>query len=370
MISTKRIIDQMLLEAGVVVNGDRPWDIQVHDERFYSRLLADKNLALGEAYMNGWWTCERLDEFFHLVMKKNLEEKVKGGLGYLLRLLPARLFNLQSKRRAVMVAERHYNIGNDLFLSFLDPFNQYSCGYFDGTDDLQEAQLRKLDLICRKLNLGQGDHVLDIGSGWGGFARYAAERYGCRVTAVNVSTEQNRFTESLCRGLPVRVEPCDYRSISGRFDKIVSIGMFEHVGGKNYREFMQVAHRCLKDGGVFLLHTIGANESRTECDPWITKYIFPNGMLPGMAQICKAIEGLFVVEDWHSLGPHYDRTLMCWYRNFQEAWPRLKERYDEVFKRMWDYYLLSCAGAFRARVNQLWQIVMTKYGTEQPVCRF
>ena len=226
-------------------------------------------------------------------------------------------------------------------------------------------------MICRKLNLNASDRVLDIGCGWGGLAKYAAERFGCRVTGVNISREQLRSAREFCQDLPVRFEDRDYRTIEGCFDKIVSVGMFEHVGRKNYRAFMRTVHRCLRDDGAFLLHTIGGNTSRTGCDPWVTRYIFPNGMLPSTAQIARAAERLFVIEDWHNLGPHYDRTLMAWNANFQEAWPRLQAQYDARFKRMWEYYLLSCAGAFRARNIQIWQIAMTKYGagTRQPVCR-
>lgn len=270
-----------------------------------------------------------------------------------------------------MIAERHYDLGNQLFFSFLDPYNQYSCGFFEGTDDLSQAQKNKLALISAKLHLTANDHVLDIGCGWGGLARYVAERYGCAVTAVNISQEQLQYARKFCEGLPVSFQDCDYRMIDGRYDKIVSVGMFEHVGKKNYRTFMRVVHRCLNDNGIFLLHTIGSNISRTGSDPWIAKYIFPNSMLPSTAQIAQAVEGLFVIEDWHNLGPHYDKTLMAWNANFQMAWPRLKEKYDARFKRMWEYYLLSCAGAFRSRTIQVWQIVMTKdgAGTPQPCCR-
>ena len=366
----KRIIHTLLSNAGITVSGPNPWDIRINDERFYGRLLKDKSLALGESYMSGWWDCSSIDEFICRILKSDAEQKIKGGLKYALLILPALIFNLQSVRRVNIIAERHYNIGNDLFMSFLDPYNQYSCAYFDGTDDLKQAQLNKLELLCRKLDLCATDRVLDIGCGWGGFAKYAAEKYGCQVTGVNVSEEQNRYAEAFCKGLPVRIVNSDYRKIRSRFDKVVSVGMFEHVGMKNYREFMQVVSQCLRDNGTFLLHTIGGNDSHRGCDPWINKYIFPNGMLPSVAQIGRAAEGLFVVEDWHNLGPHYDRTLMAWNRNFQEAWPKLKSRYSATFKRMWEYYLLSCAGAFRARAIQLWQVVMTKVGTPQPACRF
>jgi len=365
----RQMVEALLSRAGVAVGGTDPWDISVSDERFFARVLRAKNLGLGEAYMDGWWDCRRIDEFISRVLKSRLDTTFRGGLKYLPLLLPGVLFNLQSKARARIVAERHYDLGDDLFLAFLDPYNQYSCAYFDGTADLDQAQRKKLDLICRKIALARRDHVLDIGCGWGGFAKYAAETYGCTVTAVNISRAQLRYAAELCRGLPVRFLLCDYRELKGRFDKIVSVGMFEHVGWRNYRTFMRVAHRCLDGGGIFLLHTIGGNESTRSCDPWIAKYIFPNGMLPSIAQISRSVERLFAVEDWHNLGPHYDRTLMAWHHNFQNAWPRLQSKYDARFKRMWDYYLLSCAGAFRARSNQVWQIVLTKYGTAQPALR-
>lgn len=367
-----KIISGLLEPAGITINGPNPWDIQVHDDRWYGRVLRYKNLGLGESYMDGWWDCQQLDEMICRLLRSGLEEKVRGSLLYLVRFVPWYLFNLQSRMRCRQVAKRHYDLGNDLFFSFLDAHQQYSCGYFDKTDDLDQAQLDKLALIAKKLNLSHGDHLLDIGCGWGGLARYAAERHGCTVTAVNISQVQLHHAREFCEGLPVRFNDSDYRAIDGRFDKVVSVGMFEHVGKKNYQTFMNIVHRCLNDDGIFLLHTIGGNTSQTGCDHWLNKYIFPNGMLPSIAQISKAAEQLFVIEDWHNLGPHYDKTLMAWNRNFQKAWSRLKTTYDTRFKRMWEYYLLSCAGAFRARHIQLWQIVMTKQGigTTQPLCRF
>lgn len=362
---------RLLSEAGVEINGRSPWDIQVHDERFGSRVMRELNLGLGESYMDGWWDCERLDELFVRLLTSGIEKRIRGSPRYLLRLLPAVLFNLQSRARARLIARRHYDLGNDLFLSFLGPTVQYSCACFEGTDDLDEAQRKKLGMICEKLELGPGQHLLDIGCGFGGLARFAAAEYGCEVTAVNISREQMLHAREICAGLPVRVLDQDYRAIEGRFDKIVSVGMFEHVGRRNYRTFMRVAHRCLARDGVFLLHTIGGNVSRFNCDPWIAKHIFPVGMLPSAALIGKAAEGLFVIEDWHNIGPHYDKTLMAWNRNFQAAWPGLAARYGGRFKRMWEYYLLTCAGAFRARRIQTWQLVMTRDGTgrTQPRCR-
>ncbi len=364
-----KLVKSLLAEGGITVNGAAPWDIQVHDGRFFDCVLREKNLGLGETYMDGWWDCLRIDEMICRILKSRLNVRIADGLKAIFPNFFARLFNRQSRRRSRIVADRHYDLGNDLFFSFLDAYRQYSCAYFNGTDDLNEAQRCKLDLICRKMNLHPGDELLDIGCGWGGLAKYAAELYDCRVTAINISREQIVFAKEWCRNLPVRILYCDYRNLRGSYDKIVSVGMFEHVGWKNYRTFMESVHRSLKNDGIFLLHTIGGNESCVKCDSWFDKYIFPNGNIPSIAQISKAMEGLFVMEDWHNMGPHYERTLLAWNDNFQRSWPKLKNRYSERCKRMWEYYLLCCAGAFRARLIQLWQVVLTKYHSTQPVCR-
>ncbi len=370
MTNPKHVVQDLLELAGIRINGPNPHDIAVHDERFYLRTLRDKNLGLGESYMDGWWDCPSLDQFVHRLLAARLHEKVRKNLKLLPPLIRAYLFNRQSLSRGLQVAEEHYNLDNELFLCFLDPNIQYSCGYFQNTDDLNQAQISKLDLIISKLDLKPTDHLLDIGFGWGGLARYVAEKVGCRVTGVNISTEQISFARKYCSGLPIDILQCDYRRIEGKFDKIVSVGMFEHVGSKNYRIFMNVIDRVLRPDGIFLLHTIGSNESSLTTDPWIDKYIFPNGLLPSPSQIGRAIEKRLVMEDWHNFGPYYDKTLMAWNGNFQAAWPTLSKKYNDRFKRMWEYYLLSCAGAFRARHNQLWQIVLTKIGCSQPNCRF
>jgi len=369
MLGHRYMIEKMLAPIGININGNSPWDMRVRDDRIFPQMLQNKNLGLGESYMEGWWDCQQLDEFIYKILTARLDAKIKSGFKFLIPTLTAAIFNLQSRMRCHIVAERHYDLDNELFMSFLDPYNQYSCAFFEGTEDLNEAQQKKINLICNKINLNKDDHVLDVGCGWGGFAKYVAEHYGCKMTAVNISEKQISYARESCKGLPVEILKCDYRDLHGSFDKIVSIGMFEHVGQKNYKTFMKTVHRCLKDKGIFFLQTIGGNESLIQCDPWINKYIFPNSMLPSITQIGKAIEGLFVMEDLQNLGPHYEKTLMAWHENFQKAWSKLKIRYDDRFKRMWEYYLLSCAGAFRARCNQLWQIVLTKYGTPQPSCR-
>jgi cyclopropane-fatty-acyl-phospholipid synthase len=354
-------VERLLSFADVEINGSRAWDIQVHNENLYARLVAGASLALGESYMDGWWDCEKLDEFFCRVLRAQLDTRVNPRTWYL-DALKARLFNLQKPSRAFRIGQHHYDIGNNLYACMLDERMIYSCGYWEAAGSLDEAQEAKLDLVCRKLDLQPGMRVLDIGCGWGGTARFAAERYRVQVVGVTVSAEQARFGEELCRGLPVDIRMQDYRDINETFDRILSIGMFEHVGRKNYRTFMGKARDCLEDDGLFLLHTIGGNRSVAGTDPWIERYIFPNSMLPSAKQISSAIEGLFVLEDWHSFGSDYDRTLMQWFRNFHDNWDTLEEHYDERFYRMWKYYLLSSAGSFRARSNQLWQLVLSPEG--------
>ncbi len=358
----QRVIRKLLADADVRVDGDRPWDIRVRDRAFYERVLAGGSLALGESYMDGWWDCASLDRFFDRILRAGLDRKARLSREVLWAALRARLTNRQRRSRAFDIGRHHYDLGNRLFSVMLDRGMNYSCAYWENADTLDEAQAAKLELICRKLDLVPGMTVLDIGCGWGGFARYAAETRGVTIIGITVSRQQAEFARHYCRGLPVRIEMQDYRSLAQRFDRIVSIGMFEHVGCKNYRTFMKIVHRCLKPEGLFLLHTIGGNTSVRSTDPWIERYIFPNSMLPSAAQIASAAEGLFVLEDWHSFGPHYDTTLMAWHRNFTRGWHRLAKDYDQRFYRMWVYFLLSSAGSFRARVNQLWQIVFSKTG--------
>ncbi|MDO8664232.1 MAG: cyclopropane fatty acyl phospholipid synthase [Candidatus Liptonbacteria bacterium] len=357
----KTKIKKTLAEIDISIDGNRDWDIQVHDERLYRRVILRGSIGLGEAYTDGWWNCRKLDEFFYRILKARLNVKNKAPGQDLFHYL-SNLFNKQTVKRSLEVGERHYDIGNDLYKAMLDKRMTYTCGYWDGALTLDEAQENKLDLICRKLNLKAGQKVLDIGCGWGSFAKFAAEKYGANVTGITISKEQVALGKEMTKGLPVDIKFLDYRKIEGMFDHIVSIGMFEHVGHKNYRTFMEVVGRHLKDDGIFLLHTIGGNFSGVSADPWTVKYIFPNGILPDIKNIGEAIEGIFVVEDWHNFGADYDKTLMAWHRNFEANWGQLQNRYSERFHRMWNYFLLSCAGAFRARNSQLWQIVLSKNG--------
>ncbi len=360
--NAKQIIQTIFDHSHVQLNGTRSWDIQVYNPNFYNRILAGGSLALGESYMDNWWDCEALDQFFDRILSARLDKKVKKEKRIMLAILRARILNAQSRSKAYMIGKRHYDIGNRLFSIMLDKRMNYSCGYWYKAKTLDDAQEAKLDLICRKLLLKPGMTVLDIGCGWGGFANWAAENYGVKVLGITVSREQVKFAREYSRGLDVKIELRDYRDLSEKFDRIVSIGMFEHVGSKNYRTFMDVVHRCLKANGLFLLHTIAGNTSVNSTDPWIRKYIFPNSMLPSAKQVSSAVERLLMLENWHSFGQYYDQTLMAWYQNFKKGWDKIKDIYDEKFYRMWTYYLLSCAGSFRSRRNQLWQIVFSING--------
>nr|WP_176459014.1 cyclopropane fatty acyl phospholipid synthase [Halomonas boliviensis] len=360
--TSHRFVADLLAQADIQFDGNRPWDMQLKAPGVIDSVLSRGNLGLGESYMKGEWDAEQLDDLFYRLMRAQLGQRIKPTqLVY--HSLRSRLLNRQTAKRAWEVGEKHYDLGNDFYAAMLDQRMTYTCGYWKHAQTLDEAQEAKLDLACRKLQLKPGMRILDIGCGWGSFMAYAAEHYGVECVGLTISKEQAEFGQRLIKkGLPVEFRLQDYRNESEQFDRIVSIGMFEHVGHKNYREYMNVANRCLKDDGLFLLHTIGKNLSNTVTDPWIDKYIFPNGELPTLGQITDAAEALFVVEDVHNFGADYDRTLMAWHHNFERHWPSFKAQYGERFYRMWRYYLLICAGAFRAREIHLWQLVMSKQG--------
>jgi cyclopropane-fatty-acyl-phospholipid synthase len=354
-------LESLLNGADISVDGTHPWDIRVNDPNFFRRALSQGSLGVGEAYMDGEWECERLDEMLYRVFRARVENHLPG-VRQMWAALTARLLNPQTPARAFKVGRQHYDIGDDLYSRMLDSRMIYSCAYWKDVQTLAEAQQAKLDLVCRKLRLEPGMSVLDIGCGWGGAAQFAAQHYGVKVTGVTVSKNQAEAASARCKGLPIKILLQDYRSLSGRFDRIYSLGMFEHVGHRNHETYFETARHLLAEDGLFLLHTIGSNTSGEANDPWIERYIFPNSLLPSIAQISCAAEGKFVVEDWHSFGPYYDRTLLAWHERFAAAWPDLASRYGERFRRMWEFWLLSSAAAFRARRIQLWQVLFSPRG--------
>lgn len=358
--SLKSYAEELLNEAGIHLNGSNPWDIKIHNEEFYSRVLKYGSLGLGESYMDHWWDCERLDQFIEHLIKADVKSKIKINKWHLIKFIIPKIFNLQSKKRALEVGKKHYDLGNDLFQYMLDKRMNYCCAYWENATNLDDAQLNKLALVCQKLKLQPGMRLLDVGCGFGALAKYAAEHFDVSVVGITISQKQYEYAKKNCANLPVEIHFQDYRNLRGTFDRIASLGMFEHVGQKNYQTYMRIIHQCLQDDGLFLLRTIGNIASRISGDEWLNKYIFPNGMLPSITQIGKATEGLFLLEEWRNYAADYDKTLMAWHSNFNTHWNDLKNQYDERFYRIWNYYLLSCAGAFRARHMQLWQILFSK----------
>lgn len=360
--SMKKFVEEYFQRAGIAINGPHPWDIQVLDDRFYPRVVSQGSLGMGESYMEGWWESPNLDQMIYRIFRSQQKFKGESTLEAMVHWIQAYVVNLQSKPRALIVGKKHYDIGNELFMKMLDKRMTYSCGYWKNAKNLDEAQEAKLELVCQKIGLQPGMRVLDIGCGWGSFAKYAAEKYGVEVVGITISKKQLELAQDLCKGLPIELRLQDYRDLHESFDRIISIGQMEHVGYKNYGVYFDIVHRCLSDEGIFLLHSIGSNRSVHEGDPWMQKYIFPNGMLPSIKQLASAFEKKFVMEDWHNFGAYYDNTLMAWFHNFDTHWNEIKKDYDDKFYRMWKYYLLACAGVVRARHLQLWQIVFTKYG--------
>lgn len=373
MTVNKQIVTQLLKSIDVNINGLKPWDIQVHNEEFYHRVVKKGDLGLGESYVDGQWDCEKLDELFERLTKAKLSDLAQKqpkfwalALKIMGLSLVSELVNFQKLSSTRNAIKKHYELGNDLYESFLDASMQYSCGYWQNSTDLDHAQINKMELICEKLDISPGMKILDIGCGWGGLARYIAERYDVKVYGINICEKQLVYAKDLCKELPITFLSIDYRDLVNlrtKFDRVISVGMFEHLGPKNYTSFMSVVYQVLKPDGLFLLHTIGSQKSTNMCGSlWLNKYIFSHGVLPSLAQISKATEGKFVTEDIHNFGAFYDQTLLSWYDNFCNHWPKLKNKYDDRFFRIWVYYLNSCAGAFRSRYLQLWQIVLSPEG--------
>jgi len=348
--------------GGVTLNGPNSWDPQIHNRRALRRIVMGGTLGAGESYVDGDWDSVSLDELSARLLASSVDKRWEGLPGFSLGKLVSQFLNLQSPTFARRNVKAHYDIGNELYAAMLGPSMAYSCGYWRHARSLEEAQQAKHELTCRKLGLQKGMSVLDVGCGWGGFAKHAAEHYDVHVVGITLSLAQAKYAEAFCANLPVEIRLADYREVCGVFDRVVSIGMFEHVGPRNYGEFFKCVHGNLAGDGLFLLHTIGSLLSVRKLDRWMNRYIFPNGVLPSGAQIERACEGLFVMEDWHNFGADYDKTLKAWHANFTSVWPALADVYGKRFRRMWNYYLLTCAGSFRARRNQLWQIVFSKCG--------
>jgi len=396
-------------EINVTINGNRKGDIKIKDEDVYYRMTkyvtGFDRLALGESYLDGQWETDDLLTFFEKCFQSKLSfNKGFNMIAKVMHSLPLLTLNMQTKGLCRKDISSHYDIGNDLFRLMLDRSMNYSCGYWeknvfldpnDGNNNsdsefkvntntlcssLDEAQMNKMLLIGRKLNLKPNMRVLDIGCGWGYLAKFLAVNFDVHVIGVTISKEQYEFattTDLKKEDLEFLKIPGlnpigtgrfefrlkDYRDVNETFDRIVSVGMIEHVGRANYSEYFDIARRCLSDDGLFLLHTIGiAQDYIPQVEPWLNKYIFPNGMIPYHTQLINASYGKFVIEDWHNFGYSYYRTLVQWDKNFRKSWPLLAAKYGERFFKIWTYYLLFSAALFKTRKLALWQIVLSKDG--------
>ena len=363
---SQKLIEPIFREAGIRINGSEPWDMIIHDARFFDRFVRDGTMGAGESYMDGWWDCERIDELTARVLSSELSDVFARNWKLRLDHLKKVLLDRQRGRRSMAVAERHYDLGNEFFARMLGPTMAYSCAYWRDADNLDEAQRNKMDLCCRKLDLKEGDRLLDVGCGWGSMMKYAAENYGCEVIGITISKQQCEYAERISKDLPVEVRLLNYRDARpgdlGTFDKVVSIGMFEHVGKPNYRSFMQFIDRVLAPDGLFLLHTIGRIADVQ--DRWIGRYIFPNSYLPELRDLADAIANIFVLEDLQNIGANYDKTMLAWHRNFEQFAKEGLAEENPRFYRMWRYYLLTGAGSFRLRKKRaaVWQLVLSKGG--------
>jgi cyclopropane-fatty-acyl-phospholipid synthase len=367
--NSKQLSLHLLGLAGIEVNGKNPWDIQVHDDRLWNRIISQRELGLAEAYMDGWWDVESIDQFLTKLLEINVLDKVPFSISLVGHAVKSTVLNRQTKAKAAANAKHHYNIGNDLYTRMLDKEMAYSCGYWKSAKTLDQAQIAKFDLICRKLELKPGMRLLDIGCGWGGLLRYAAKNYGIIGTGISPADNQIELARAKNGKLKIEYLQMDYRDLSGKFDRIVSVGMMEHVGPKNLETFFNKCISLLAPDGMMLHHTIASNETKQVTDPFFDRYIFPGGVLPSLAQISKAVEKKVIIEDVHNFGPDYEKTLLAWYANINKKWREIPN-YDERFRRMWNYYLLSSAAGFRARHIQLLQVVfrpMTSRGAYKAV---
>lgn len=339
-----------------------------------SELTTSTSLALGEAYMRGDLEIEgdlyyALDQFLGQIDQFSTDESILKKL----------LFTAGSKKNQLKEVSSHYDIGNDFYKLWLDETLSYSCGYFKNPDDtLYQAQVNKVDYILEKLYLKEGMTLLDIGCGWGFLLMEAAKKYKIKGTGITLSSEQcKEFKERIVKeGLEdyLTVELMDYRDLTKTdrtFDRVVSVGMLEHVGREQYDVFLKTASHVMKPGGLFLLHYISALKEHAG-DPWIRKYIFPGGTIPSLREILTlAADYQFHTMDVENLRLHYNRTLRCWEKNFKEHVDEVREMFGEEFVRMWDLYLSSCAATFHNGIIDLHQILMTKgINNELPTVRW
>ncbi len=353
-----RWVTQVLAAADITIDGTRPWDIQVHNTALFDRVARGGSRALGDAYVDGWWDADDLAGCIERMSRAYADIPEPWVMRFIHTLLGR--WSVYAARDSSSAA--HYNAGNDLFVAMLDrEYMQYSCAAFGSAETLQRAQEAKLACICDTLKVTPGMRVLDVGAGWGGFARYAASQRQAQVTGVVRADAQVQFARELCAGLPVTFHNTDYRDVTGTFDAIVACEVLEHIGVRNYDTFMRtLAARLGESGRAFVQVTTGENTRGRGFDPWLNAHIFPYGEIPTDADVRGSATPYFTVYECTRADMDYARTLHAWHQQFEAAWPTLREHYDERMHRLWRYYLLFCAGTFQAGINTTRQYLLTK----------
>ncbi|MGB4076280.1 MAG: cyclopropane fatty acyl phospholipid synthase [Minisyncoccia bacterium] len=363
---------QSLLDSqdiGVSLDGNNSWDPRIRNERFYERVLREGRLGAAESYMDGRWECSNLPELFYRLLSSGFDQKLYElpALRFLesLRRFGMGLWNRQTKERSLAVGEVHYD--DRVFqTAALGDRMVASCAYYDrGASTLDEAQDHKMALICEKLYLEDGHRLLDIGCGWGTLMHYAESTRALRAIGLTISRDQQEYARKRYpeKNLEFLLEDYrDFKASAGSFERVVSVGMLEHVGKKNYPTYFNRVRHFLAEDGLFLLHSIVGRQRENGTDPFIDKYIFPNGELPTMAEILESVEGTFVVEDLHNLGTNYEWTLRAWRENLQLRWSDIVAAHGMRTARMYEYYLAISEAAFRSRTLNVVQIVLSPRG--------
>ena len=347
-----------------------PIEIKITDKSLHYKLFLNPDLYFGEAYTEGTLYFEKgtLTNFINLALENIGKTQINKFNQILNRLRGSfrRLTNFNFIKKSKMNASHHYDISDDLFFLFLDPLKQYSCGYFKKENDsLEQAQINKINHIIKKLDIKPNQKILDIGCGWGYFAIEIAKQHKCKVTGITLSDNQYKYAINKVKELnltnQVDIQLSDYREITEKYDRIVSIGMFEHVGRKFYTSFFKQIYNLLNNKGLALLHTIGSIDTPRDPQPWITKYIFPGGYTPSLSQIAFPIEksGL-IVSDLEVLKIHYAHTLRYWKERFFKNKDKVVNMFDERFFRMYEFYLTSCEAAFKSGDQVVYQFQLSK----------
>ena len=360
-------------------NKSKPLTVKLLNKNLHYKLLINPDLYFGEAYTDGTLVIENgsISDFLELAFQ-NIGRTEINSFGYIIKKIKGTiryLTNFNFAKKSKENVAHHYDISDDLYKLFLDPMRQYSCGYFKNDDDtLETAQQNKIDHIIKKLNIKSNQKVLDIGSGWGHLAIEIAKQSKCEVTGITLSKNQFIYANAKAKEYnlenQVQFKLCDYRNLKEKFDRVVSVGMFEHVGRKFYKTFFKQVNQLLKDNGLALIHTIGSINEPRDPQPWISKYIFPGGYTPSMSEVVGPIEksGL-IISDLEVLRMHYAHTLKNWKERCITNKSKITSMFDEKFFRMWEFYLASCEMVFKWGDQVVFQFQLTKDLTTAPNTR-